>query len=399
MALGACSAASDASGGRRTPNGISGGGTGGAGGGSGASGVGGIDQPGMAMNFGGGGAGGEAASMCQEGVFCPPTTPDGTDCGSLRLESDVTVTTTPGNLLIVFDQSGSMNDDWGATTKADAAIKALAGALAPLQDSLTVGALFFPTFACVPFFPPPEGGAVAPIESPDQISFRAGPEFITAWNERWALLGNRGNGIGTPLNEAMDRAAAAIQNASMTLTGATAVVVFTDGEPNCFSDAALSGTPTMLETAWAAQWLGSGIKTYVVGLPGADAAPVLNDIAVSGGTTSYITPDDPAVLEAKLAEVVQSTVTSGFNSCVLALNPVADLPDKLHIVVEEPAVPGKQDVPRDLGNGAGWSISSDGATVELLGQLCDDAKAGRFTAVTFEYGCVELPPLEIEPPD
>jgi hypothetical protein len=197
----------------------------------------------------------------------------------------------------------------------------------------------------------------------------------------------------------MDRAAVAIQNASMALTGATAVVVFTDGEPNCFADAMVSGVPTMLETSWAAQWLGTGVKTYVVGLPGADAAPVLNDIAVAGGTLGYITPDDPAVLEAKLAEVVQSTVTSGFNSCVLALNPAADLPDKLHIVVEEPAVAGKQDVPRDLGNGAGWTISADGSTVELLGQLCSDAMGGRFSAVTFEYGCVELPPLEIEPPD
>lgn len=340
----------------------------------------------------------DAGSRCQPGVFCPPDMVDGDGCGSLELESDVEVLTTPGNLLVVFDQSGSMNDSWGNTNKLRAAQQALAGALEPLQDSLTVGAILFPTLLCIPFLPPAMGGHVAPINSPLQISFRPGAQFLAAWNALWP--NGRGDGVGTPVNEAMDRAAVALQEAAGTLTGITAVMLFTDGEPNCFPDAALQGIPTALETVHAANWLSSdpSIRTYVVGLPGSNGVQILNDIAVAGGTMSYITPDDPAVLAAKLNEIVQSTVKRGFDSCTLTLNPAAEVADKLQIVVDEPGV-GEQYIPRDLGNGAGWSITADGSTVELLGAVCDDAKAGRFAKVKFEYGCLEppmIPPIRVE---
>jgi len=304
----------------------------------------------------------------------------------------------PGNLLVVFDQSASMNDAWGSTNKLRAAQMALASALTPLQDSLTVGAILFPTIACIPFLPPAMGGHVAPITDPLQISFRPAAEFLTAWNGLWP--GGAADGLGTPVNEAMDRAAVALQEAAPTLTGVTAVMLFTDGAPNCFPDAMLQGIPTALETVHAGNWLAGNpsIKTYVVGLPGANEAPILNDIAVAGGSMAYITPDDPSVLEAKLAEIVLSTVKQGFDSCTLTLDPAADLPEKLNIVVNEPGV-GDQYIPRDLGGGAGWSITDDGGMVELLGQICEDAKSGRFASVKFEYGCVDppkLPPLVVE---
>jgi hypothetical protein len=46
-----------------------------------------------------------------------------------------------------------------------------------------------------------------------------------------------------------------------------------------------------------------------------------------------------------------------------------------------------------LSADAGWEISADGSHVEITGALCEDAKAGRFESITFEYGCKELPPL------
>jgi hypothetical protein len=36
--------------------------------------------------------------------------------------------------------------------------------------------------------------------------------------------------------------------------------------------------------------------------------------------------------------------------------------------------------------------------VEIMGQLCDDAMGGRFSEITFEYGCKDLPPLPPPPP-
>src|SRR5689334_5372213 len=43
---------------------------------------------------------------CKEG-FCQPKGAD-SDCGSFIVNTDVEVTQTPGNVLVVFDQSGSM---------------------------------------------------------------------------------------------------------------------------------------------------------------------------------------------------------------------------------------------------------------------------------------------------
>jgi hypothetical protein len=51
-----------------------------------------------------------------------------------------------------------------------------------------------------------------------------------------------------------------------------------------------------------------------------------------------------------------------------------------------------------LGPNAGWTISVDGTQVEIFGQLCVDAKAGRFSAITFEYPCKDTPPPPKLPP-
>lgn len=396
----ACAADPDSGGGRAASNGggqagTAAAGTTGAGATAGGT-AGTTDQFGNPIGPPPGGAGGtmaevDAGGRCQPGVFCPPITPDGTGCGTVSFEPDVEVTTVPGNLLVVFDQSGSMEEAWGATTKIAAAQTALRSAVDGLQDQLTVGAIFFPTYACIPFFPPAPPGAVAPITDPSQITLRPGAEFLTAWDAKWAATGGAAAGIGTPLNEAMDRASVALDEVLPTLTGFTAVMVFTDGQPNCLPDPAVTMVPTALETAHAMSWLGNGVKTYVVGLPGATGAPILDQIAVAGGTTTYITPNDPAELQMRLNEIVQNAVSRGFNSCSITLTPAAVVVDELDMVVTEPMV-GEQNVPHDVGMG-GWTISPDGSQVELQGLLCDDAKAGRFESIRFEYGCVELPPL------
>jgi hypothetical protein len=330
------------------------------------------------------------AGPCEVGKFCGPLGPDPNNCGTLRLEQDVEVTRHPGNLLILFDQSLSMNDAWAQTTKIVAAQTALQNAIMSLQDSLTVGAIFFPTLACIPGLP---GVAVDPIESANQIQFQPGPMFLQSWAAHWMAVGGA-VGIGTPMNEAFDRAEVAIQGAK--LTGNLAVVAFTDGAPNCVPDDTMTMIPTMPEPARAAGWLANKmVKTYVVGLPGADGVDLLNQVAVSGGTMQYILPDDPAALEAKLREVVSETVKMGFDSCSINLKPAADPVEKLQMVVEENGMRSRVD--RMLSADAGWSITPDGTHVEIMGKLCDDAKAGRFQSITFEYGCKDLPPLPPPP--
>jgi hypothetical protein len=334
---------------------------------------------------------------CEVGTMCYDNMIDDTDCGSLRLEPEVEmiVEREPGNILVIFDQSVSMSDPaqggtWGNTTKLQAAQNALVQAMTPLQNDLTAGAIFFPTLDCDPFLGVQvDGGSVQPIEM--QFPFQPGPDFLAAWQAKFAAPGQAP--IGTPLAEAMDRADVAINAALGTLTGPLAVLVFTDGEPNCIADPAFTGVPHDFETMRAYTWLTDhNIKTYVVGLPGSMGVQVLQDIAYYGGTNTYITPDDPAVLQMELSKIVTETVTEkiGFNSCSITLNPPADVPDELAMVVEEGGM--LFHMPHMQGTDPLWTISPDGMHVELLGPLCQRAQEGYYASINFEFACEPLPP-------
>lgn len=357
---------------------------------------------------------------CEVGKFCKPTSPDPTNCGTLTLGQEIEVKKIPGNLLLVFDQSVSMSEPWGTSgqTKLQAAQAAIRNAIMSLQDSLTVGALFFPTYACAgpggPGLPGgglpggglpggglPGGGpggvlnglggmAVEPINGMGQIPFQPAPQFLPTWDQHWTMAGV-GIGVGTPMQEAFDRANEAI--AAAQLEGDLAVVAVTDGAPNCFPNS----ETTDLEVNRAATWLAErGVKTYVVGLPGAAGVQLLNDVAAQGGTTEYILPDDPKQLEDRLRTLIQETSKTVFNSCSIRLTPAADPADQLLMVVKEANDNTLHQVPHMLTPTAGWTITPDGTQVEIVGDLCADAMNGRFTSITFQYPCKEgepIPPL------
>ena len=340
---------------------------------------------------------------CEVGERCGPQGPDPDDCGSLTLEAEVEVIENPGNVLLVFDRSSSMADDWSGSTRWETAGGAIDAALTPLADLLTVGSVFFPSsdpnatpvcvdptgIACifVPFLLVSPGTCgVNPITSVDQIDFEPGPAFLTSF-------GGAANtappyapvpGGFTPLSEALQEAQLALDASA--LTGLTSVVIITDGERNCEWDAAIS---RQIVTDWAA----AGIRTYVVGLPGVqgNGTQVLNDLAMTGGTGQYISPDSATDLEMALRDIATETVQAGFDSCEIVIDPPAEVPDKLHLVVTEGGV--DQEVARELSDDASWAITDDGSLVTLEGLLCDDAMGGRFEALRFEFGCVELPPL------
>jgi len=81
-----------------------------------------------------------------------------------------------------------------------------------------------------------------------------------------------------------------------------------------------------------------------------------------------------------------------FDRCAINLTPAADPADKLSLVVTEGDT--RENVPHDVGDGAGWTISVDGAHVELVGALCGAARDGRFSSIRFQFGCAQhYPPL------
>lgn len=344
---------------------------------------------------------------CPPGTLCQGTDPDPQDCGTVRFESEAEVVMLPGNVLMVFDRSGSMGDPWNEQQEQrwQVAGQAVNSALSPISDNLTVGAVFFPSpdtgptmdvcvdptgIACV-FVPGltvtvGQGTCmVNNIDAADQLAFAPGTQALSQMMTANPPIFAPVQGGATPLLAGLQAADRAIQNTQ--LTGTTSVVVITDGRPNCSWDAAAADQ-------LVANWLTQSIKTYVIGLPGSDQAnQVLNALATAGGTNMFLSPDDPATLEAELRSIAQQTVRSGFNSCEIALNPATEVPDKLRMVV---VVDGQErEVPRQLGTNAGWTVTGTGDLVTLQGDLCRDAMAGGFEELRFEFSCKEIPPLPV----
>jgi hypothetical protein len=345
---------------------------------------------------------------CKTGVFCQQNKPDSTDCGHTDLKTNTTTIQKPGNVLVVFDRSGSMLDDWNGTPKYQAAGNALISAITPLKSLLTMGGIFFPSPAPADMTNCPMGCNVAnpihwipgpgacclngvamscavdTIDQGDEINWGTADNFITTLPTLWDLP----NANGTPLEAGIMQAAAAI-SAKM-FTDPLIVLVMTDGEPNCNTNQ--QNVLNQITT-----WHTAGINTHIVGLPGAQmAADFLNSLASAGGTMSYIDPADPTELETRLETVISSTVKKGFDSCVFKLDPKPDAPEKLHLIVTQNGV--DSDVPRDLSKDAHWSLNADSTQVTLEGQLCDFAKDGTFDGLRFVYGCVTAPPLPPPPP-
>lgn len=172
---------------------------------------------------------------------------------------------TPLTLLLVFDNSGSMDQQWESQSRWQAAYAAVVSAVTEFQDNLTVGAIQFPTsYGC----------DVEPLSGGQQIDFMPGPEFLKAWQERALPPGG-----STPLGTALQRADSAIRDAAERglIEHRFRVVLFSDGEPTC--------SERDVFEAYPASWLEHGIHTYVLALPGSEmAATLLDDIANAGGT-------------------------------------------------------------------------------------------------------------------
>jgi hypothetical protein len=192
----------------------------------------------------------------------------------------------------------------------------------------------------------------------------------------------------TPLGAGVTRAAEAIVGAK--LSGPLAIVILTDGEPNC-------DTNPQAVNQQVTQWHQQSIYTHVIGLPGSQmASQFLTSLAMSGGTEKFLEPANATELEAKIRTILSSTIRQGFESCTFHLDKATEVPEKLHLVITEGGA--DKDVPRDLsklpnwGDEAGWSVSPGGDSVELKGRLCELAKEGAYEALQFDYGCVDLPP-------
>lgn len=235
----------------------------------------------------------------------------------------------------------------------------------------------------------PPTGLVAP--RPD-----AGPEIRAA-------LTNPANapvcsGGFTPTRRALEVAGTA-------LVGEGAIVLATDGGPNCgssrsacsgarctagapFCDGTL-GTFACLDDAATVEAIAAlrarGVRTYVVGIPGTEAfGSTLDAMAEAGGTarageTAYYRAEDAASLVAALGSISDREVSCRFS---LASPP----PDRTNVNV---LLDGE---PSPRSDADGWQLADDGTWIELRGPTCELHAGGgrRPRAVRLRLPSVDL---------
>jgi hypothetical protein len=300
---------------------------------------------------------------------------DGDACGSVALTTHLT----PGNIVVVFDQSDSMTDaytlpDGGSGgAKWKVAEEALTAALTPNEALVNAGAIFFPTTAtgntC---------STVALIGAAPQIQIEPGAKFVTDFEGHFSATGWTVI-LGTPTKDALTNANLALPDPSP-FPGQRAVIILTDGAPTC--DTVKADILAPVQAMFT-----RGIKTYAVGLPGSTgAANLLNAIAQAGGTGTYVSPSDPTSLQTALSQIASTTV----DQCTVTLTPPPEDPSLVYLIVTDATHPQGYEIPRGDG-GDGWTLSSDGTTATLVGSVCSTAKSGGYTSLQFVYGCAVLP--------
>ena len=302
-----------------------------------------------------------------------------------------TVSCTPGKIALnpaapvvefVLDSSGSMKDplDTGSTTsKWDALRGALASALPPIDATTEIGAYIFPTSHNDTSCETDPGAALEPAKN------NVAPLLF-----KMAAIVPKG---GTPTALAIQYAADDLLGLR-TATNARAMVLATDGSPNC--DDSLDGqtcvctVPRGVENPCAAATNGAelclddkatesaistyfsqGIPTYVIGIESsADAQfeSVLNAMAIAGGRPQ---PGPTSYYQARSSADLNAAVTSIRNSvasCTYLTTSVPDTDGSIIVTLDGVTLPFDP----THTNGWDWADKANGEIL-LSGSACSQA--------------------------
>jgi len=329
----------------------------------------------------------------------------------------------PVNMFVMFDRSGSMDDEADETTGATRWDLASAALTTFFQDPSAVGlgvALRFfphdlPAAGC-------QGGddevcdAVAcsqPLVPPSAAPTTALPTLMTepapADAHEAALVGaimssapgdDPDNGGGTPIYAALDGAlrwASGYQMAHPHPQQQTVVVFVTDGAPNgCEDDFDIISQ--LAADAYAAV----GVTTYTIGLTGSNEGD-MEQIAQAGNGDSFFVDDGPMAAQDLVAalQAIQGSVLA----CDFAIPMPTDggMADPNQVNVQYTPMPGAMPVPftqvasaADCGTSQSWYYDNPAAPtrIHLCPSVCDTVRANPTAGISVAIGCATI----VEPP-
>lgn len=335
--------------------------------------------------------------VCQEGQRPIDASVDADDCEPTTINPEPVTPT----VVLIVDQSGSMDSDFGGTDRWSAAEDALVGpegVVTQQQGGVRFGLVLYTSDNCAncsgcgcnaPAVEPcpmtrstdPTFGGFATIDEIFNGSDPAEPEEDTPTGDTIDWVTNGYLPAFSDVNTDDD--------SNWTWDGEPIVyVLVTDGEPDMCANADPSGGADIndngvpdaeearqLVVDRTAEAFSHGIPTYVVRV--AINSSHFDDVAVAGGTESAIPADDPDDLTSALAEIV-----TGELSCTIELEGrIADIDTVCEDSGNAVALGGTELTCGgrcDAGDTEGW-CAVDQSHIELRGEACDTLKEGQST--------------------
>ncbi len=288
----------------------------------------------------------------------------GSACGEVKLEA----TPKTPNVIVIVDQSGSMNQSFGATGSRWDVLKAslLAddGLFAALQSQVRFGLVLYSSI---------EGGPTCPLLTRVDVAINNLAAIRAAYEPQAALE-------DTPTGDTIDSVVTQLQGTPL-LTGddPTIFVLATDGEPDtCAEPDPQRGQPQAVAAVQRAFSL--GVRTYLIAV--AEEAELsadhLRDMANAGVGVTPGMPDAPSFRvnnDAGLRTAL-SGIVGGELSCIVPL--------KGKVTASDPCVGTVRLDGKVLACGAadGWKLINE-SSIEITGAACDTLKTGKLLEATF----------------
>lgn len=376
----------------------------------------------------GGGTGIDLTTYCN-GLF------NGQVCGTTSRQADVRTV----NMLLVLDESGSMNDKaspadtlnkWGIMNAA------LTSALTSVENDINFGLLLYPYDpAGIDTSTIPTSCSVPNDATAINVPIKAGPDNVA---EILSFVGGQRPAGGTPTARALHQAYNYFQTGDgKSLSGSRWVLLATDGGPNCnlgiqctkdtctqnldlqcgdktattlvnCCDPSQTGNPNsnmscldgLAATSEIANLAAIGVKTFVVGVPGSDPyANTLNTFANAGqmpNTSAAATEQYYAVSAASaqkdLTDAFATITTQLVKTCDI---PLAKPPSDISLVNVTIDCQKVSQVPTgtlpDAGvDGYYIDISQSPAHLKLVGAPCNSIMTNGAHNVDVILGCSQI---------
>ncbi len=297
----------------------------------------------------------------------PPPRDGGDECPGIDLDLTPTIPT----VILLLDQSGSMDEDFGGIPRWDAMEQALldpgTGVVANLEATVRFGASLYTSHDGF------NGGECPILQTVDPA--------LGNYAAIDALISSNGPDGDTPTGDSIDGVVAGIGALDPALAPFY-VVLATDGEPDsCEVPNPQTGQAEAIAAAQAA--FAGGIRTFVLGVGNDVGAAHLQDMANAGAGLAvggaenepFFTANDPAELADAFGEII-----GGVRTCVFSLSGEVDPARACKGIVvlngENLACNGPD----------GWRLV-DETTIELVGAACNTALTAAEVHLTAEFPC------------